>query len=47
MSANYGGTEIRSALENTFKTQSKTLPTSVFVLTDGDVSTAVISLFYV
>ncbi|KAJ3482315.1 hypothetical protein NLI96_g7056 [Meripilus lineatus] len=36
MSADYGGTEIRSALESVFKSRNKHSPTAVFVLTDGE-----------
>ncbi|KAI5481409.1 hypothetical protein MNV49_004165 [Pseudohyphozyma bogoriensis] len=36
MHADFGGTEIRNALEYVFKTRNKERPTSVFVLTDGD-----------
>lgn len=38
MSADYGGTEIRSALDCVFKYRNKYCPTAVFVLTDGEVS---------
>ncbi|GAA5889554.1 hypothetical protein JCM8208_001058 [Rhodotorula glutinis] len=37
MEADMGGTEIRAALESVFKLRDKKRPTSVFVLTDGDV----------
>ncbi|KAM0753175.1 hypothetical protein T439DRAFT_339005 [Meredithblackwellia eburnea MCA 4105] len=36
MSANYGGTEIRLAMEAVFKARKTDRPTSLFVLTDGD-----------
>ncbi|KAJ3529472.1 hypothetical protein NM688_g7850 [Phlebia brevispora] len=36
MLANYGGTELRSALNAIFATRCVSLPTSVFVLTDGN-----------
>ncbi|KAJ7482205.1 von Willebrand factor type A domain-containing protein, partial [Mycena galericulata] len=36
MRANYGGTEIRAALQDCFATRSAGRPTSVFVLTDGE-----------
>ncbi|KAJ6482915.1 von Willebrand factor type A domain-containing protein, partial [Mycena vitilis] len=36
MQANYGGTEIRSALQKCFGTRKTDRPTSVFVLTDGE-----------
>ncbi|KAJ7058065.1 hypothetical protein C8F01DRAFT_926916, partial [Mycena amicta] len=36
MKADYGGTEIRAALEMCFVGRRKDVPTSVFVLTDGD-----------
>ncbi|KAL1672979.1 hypothetical protein EV122DRAFT_223607 [Schizophyllum commune] len=35
MRANYGGTQIREALENVFASRQESHPTSVFVLTDG------------
>ncbi|KAF7373351.1 hypothetical protein MSAN_00544700 [Mycena sanguinolenta] len=35
MDANYGGTEIRGALQRCFETRKTDRPTSVFVLTDG------------
>ncbi|KAL1747314.1 hypothetical protein HDZ31DRAFT_80550 [Schizophyllum fasciatum] len=35
MQANYGGTQIREALENVFASRQESHPTSVFVLTDG------------
>ena len=38
MQANYGGTEIRAALESVFTVRKTDRPTSLFVLTDGDVS---------
>ncbi len=38
MSADYAGTEIRSALHNVFTSRIRTSPTAVFVLTDGEVS---------
>jgi hypothetical protein len=38
MSANYGGTEIRSALAFALGARNFGLPTVVFVLTDGEVS---------
>ena len=38
MSANYGGTEMRSALQQAFSLRKSNIPTSVFVLTDGEVS---------
>ncbi|GAA5923576.1 hypothetical protein JCM3775_000435 [Rhodotorula graminis] len=37
MDADMGGTEIRAALESVFYLRDKKRPTSVFVLTDGDV----------
>lgn len=37
MSANYGGTEIRDALERVFKSRNPDVPTACFVLTDGEV----------
>ncbi|KAJ7682855.1 von Willebrand factor type A domain-containing protein [Mycena rosella] len=36
MRADYGGTEIRSALQNCFDTRKLNRPTSVFLLTDGE-----------
>ncbi|KAJ7657903.1 von Willebrand factor type A domain-containing protein [Mycena polygramma] len=36
MQANYGGTEIRSALQRCFDARKTDRPTSVFVLTDGE-----------
>ncbi|BGP39079.1 hypothetical protein JCM10449v2_003017 [Rhodotorula kratochvilovae] len=36
MEANFGGTEIRAALESVFRLRDQKRPTSVFVLTDGD-----------
>ncbi|KAJ3529473.1 hypothetical protein NM688_g7851 [Phlebia brevispora] len=36
MLANYGGTKLREALEAIFETRCVSLPTSVFVLTDGN-----------
>lgn len=38
MDANYGGTEIYSALSSTFTIRRTDRHTSVFLLTDGDVS---------
>ena len=38
MSANYGGTEMRGALQKVFSMRNNDIPTSVFVLTDGEVS---------
>lgn len=38
MGADYGGTEMRRALEETFKLRDNGKHTSVFLLTDGDVS---------
>lgn len=37
MDANYGGTEIRRALEKIFETRCITSSTACFVLTDGNV----------
>ena len=37
MSADFGGTEMRSALEKVFKSRCAQLPTSCFILTDGEV----------
>ena len=42
MQADYGGTEIRHALLKVFKSRCVQLPTSCFLLTDGEVSTFVI-----
>lgn len=36
MDADYGGTEIRAALEFMFRIRSRDMPTSCFVLTDGE-----------
>ncbi|GAA5822106.1 hypothetical protein JCM11251_004859 [Rhodosporidiobolus azoricus] len=36
MDANFGGTEMRNALDSVFKERKKDVPTSLFVLTDGD-----------
>ncbi|KAI0058597.1 hypothetical protein BV25DRAFT_1890952 [Artomyces pyxidatus] len=36
MEANYGGTEIKSALEQVFRKRNVSIPTAVFVLTDGE-----------
>ncbi|KAJ6526596.1 von Willebrand factor type A domain-containing protein [Mycena vulgaris] len=36
MQANYGGTEIRGALQQCFETRKTDRPTTVFVLTDGE-----------
>ncbi|KAJ7875371.1 von Willebrand factor type A domain-containing protein [Mycena olivaceomarginata] len=38
MNADYGGTEIRKALQKCFETRKTDRPTSVFVLTDGQAS---------
>lgn len=38
MKADYGGTEIRNALETVFKSRCMQLPTACFLLTDGEVS---------
>ncbi|KAF8213635.1 hypothetical protein K438DRAFT_1661860 [Mycena galopus ATCC 62051] len=38
MAADYGGTEIRSALNAVFSCRNPALPTAVFVLTDGEAS---------
>lgn len=38
MDADFGGTEMRKALDATFSSRKTDKPTSVFVLTDGDVS---------
>ena len=43
MNANYGGTEIRRALQQVFDSRSMRLPTSCFLLTDGEVGNFVIS----
>lgn len=40
MDANYGGTEIRSALDLALKARNFQMPTVVFVLTDGEVHTS-------
>ena len=37
MSADYGGTEIRQALQHVLDSATSTMPTAVFVLTDGEV----------
>jgi hypothetical protein len=37
MGANYGGTEIRAALQAAFGSRDRDGPTSIFVLTDGEV----------
>jgi len=37
MEADYGGTEIRQALQHIFNCQTSSMPTAVFVLTDGEV----------
>ncbi|KAJ7145816.1 von Willebrand factor type A domain-containing protein [Mycena epipterygia] len=36
MQANYGGTEIRAALQTCFETRKTDRPTTVFILTDGE-----------
>ena len=41
MTANFGGTEMRSALEKVFKSRCAQLPTSCFVLTDGEVTSLI------
>ena len=38
MDANYGGTEIRAAVQHVLANRGRTRPTSFFVLTDGEVS---------
>jgi sulfur relay (sulfurtransferase) DsrF/TusC family protein len=38
MSADYGGTEIRGAMDAVFRSRNPAGSTAVFVLTDGDVS---------
>lgn len=38
MEADYGGTEMKAALEAAFSKRAKDRPTNLFVLTDGDVS---------
>ena len=38
MEADYGGTELEHALRNTLNSRHMSSPTSVFVLTDGEVS---------
>lgn len=38
MEANYGGTEIRQALQHVLNSRTTSMPTAVFVLTDGEVS---------
>lgn len=42
MGSDYGGTEIASALMHVFAKKDKTMPTVVFVLTDGDVRAKII-----
>lgn len=37
MDADYGGTEIRNALNAVFKSSNKRTPVAAFVLTDGEV----------
>ena len=37
MFANFGGTEMLAALEKVFRSRCAQLPTSCFVLTDGEV----------
>lgn len=44
MAANYGGTNIGEALERIFASRRTDLPTSCFVLTDGQVSLSFHSL---
>ena len=41
MGANYGGTEIRQALQYALDSISINMPTAVFVLTDGEVRISV------
>lgn len=43
MSANYGGTVMRGALENVFASRKADIPTAVFVLTDGQVRSTAFS----
>lgn len=38
MDADFGGTELRAALEFMFNIRSRDMPTSCFVLTDGEAS---------
>ena len=38
MNADYGGTDILGALDKTLSSKNPTIPTAVFVLTDGEVS---------
>ena len=37
MRADYGGTEIRQALQHVLDSTTSSMPTAVFVLTDGEV----------
>lgn len=41
MRADYGGTEIREALEKVFKARNGTVPTACFLLTDGEVCASI------
>lgn len=38
MTANFGGTELRNALADVISKRRSSMPTSVIVLTDGEVS---------
>ena len=38
MAADMPGTELRGALESVFASRNRTVPTAVFVLTDGEVA---------
>lgn len=46
MDANYGGTEIRSALDLALGTRNFQIPTVVFVLTDGEVRTSILGIIF-
>jgi hypothetical protein len=41
-----GGTEIREALRRVFVSRNKHIPTSVFVLTDGEVDYLVLTIAF-
>lgn len=46
MTANYGGTEIKHALSTVFQSRMTYVPTSVFLLTDGEVWFSLHTKFY-
>jgi hypothetical protein len=46
MQADYGGTEIRQAIEQVLDSRATWTPTAVFVLTDGEVRCAYVPVHH-